>query len=94
MIQPLKVAALALPVADGVLDEVQLRDVAEVGDRKDRLKHRLQAGIIAFARQGVHLQKAIVRTLLHLNEVGYLNGRRNLGEIESISVGSLLLRHV
>ena len=94
VVQPLEVAALALPVADGVLDEVQLRDVAEVGDGKDRLKYRLQAGIIAFARQRIHLQKAVVRTLLHLDEVGYLNGRRNLGEIEPISIGSLLLRHV
>ena len=77
MVQPLEVAALALPVADGELDKVELRNVAEVADREDRLKYRLQAGIIAFARQRVHLQEAVVRTLLHLDEVGNLNGRGN-----------------
>ena len=77
VVQPLEVAALALPVANGVLHEVQLRDVAEVGDRKYRLEHRLQTTVIALARQRIHLQKAIVRTLLHLNQVGDLDGRRN-----------------
>ena len=94
VVQPLQVAALALPVADGVLDEVELRNIAEVGNRKHRLKHRLQAGVIAFARQRIHLQEAVVRTLLHLDEVGNLDGSRNFGKVESISVGSFLLRHV
>ena len=94
MVQPLQVAALALPVADGVLDKVELRDVAEVGDGEDRLKYRLQAGVVAFAGQGIHLQEAVIGALLHLDEVGNLDGRRNLGKIEPISVGSFLLRHV
>src|SRR5664279_6035002 len=67
VIQPLEVAALALPVADGVLHEVQLRNVAEVRDREYRLEHRLQTAVIAFARQRIHLQKTVVGTLLHLS---------------------------
>src|SRR5581483_5575474 len=59
VVQPFEVAALALPVADGVLDKIELRDVAEVGDGEYRLKYRLQARIVALARQGVHLQEAV-----------------------------------
>ena len=43
VVQPLQLAALALPVADGVLDELERRVLAEIADRKDRLEHRLQA---------------------------------------------------
>ena len=85
VVQPLEVAALALPVADGELDEVELRHVAEVGDGKDRLEHRLQSRIVTLARQRIHLQEAVVGTLLHLDEVRNLDGRRNLGKVEPIS---------
>ena len=37
VIETLEVAALALPVADGEIDEFQLRDVAEVGDGEDEV---------------------------------------------------------
>ena len=94
VVQPLEVAALALPVADGILDEVELRDVAEVGDGKHRLEYGLQPGVVPFAGQGIHLQEAVVGALLHFNQVRNLNGSRNLREIESIPVGNLLLCHV
>ena len=42
VMQPFQVAALALPVADGEIDKLELRYVAEVGDRKHRLKDSLQ----------------------------------------------------
>ena len=44
VVQALQVSALALPVADREVNEVQLRDAAEVRDREDRHKHRLQSG--------------------------------------------------
>src|SRR3974377_1958335 len=94
MVQPLEVAALALPVADGELDEIELRHVAEVGNRKHRLEHRLQSRVVTLAGQRIHLQKAVVGTLLHLNEVGNLDCRRNLGKIKPRTVGCFLLRHV
>ncbi len=77
VMQPLEVAALALPVADGVVHKLQLRDVAEIADRKHRLKYRLQAGIVALAGQPVHLQKAFVGALLNLDQVRDLDGGWN-----------------
>ena len=87
VVQALQVAALALPVTNGVIDELQLGYVAKVGDRKDRLKHRLQAAVFALAGQLVHLQEAVVRTLLHFDQVRDLNGGRNFGKIESFTEG-------
>ena len=75
--QPLEVAALALPVADGVVHELQLGNVAEVADREHRLKHGLQAGIVALAGQPVHLQEAFVGALLNLDQVRNLDGGWN-----------------
>jgi len=37
--QALQMAALALPIADRVIDEFELLDVAEIADREHRLKH-------------------------------------------------------
>ncbi len=60
VMQPLQVAALALPVSDGVIDELQLAQPAEVGNRKHRVEHALQAGIFPFAGKQVHLQKPLI----------------------------------
>jgi hypothetical protein len=60
VVQSLQLAALALPVADGVLDELEGRVLAEIADRKHRLEHRLQPGVFALGRQTVHLQKTLV----------------------------------
>ena len=83
VMQALQVAALALPVADGVVHKLQLRDVAEIRDRKHRLKNRLQAAVVALAGQTIHLQEAIVGTLLHFDQVRNLDGCWNLGKIET-----------
>ncbi len=87
VVQPFQVAALALPVADGVIHELQLRDVAEVGDRKHRLKYRLQAGVVALAGQPVHLQKAVIGTPLHFDQIRNLDRCWNFGKIESLAEG-------
>ena len=78
VMQPFQVAALALPVADREVNEVQLRDAAEVGDRKNRHKHRLQARVVALVGQLVHLQKTLVGAALHFNQVGNLGCGGNL----------------
>src|SRR4051794_16338062 len=92
--QSLEVTALALPIADCVIDEFKLRDVPEVRNWKYGLEYRLQTRVISLARQLVHLQKAVVRTLLDLDEVRDLDRRRNLGEVESFAEGSFLFSHV
>ena len=60
-------SALALPIADRVVNELELRDVAEVGDRKHRLENRLQASVLTLTGQTIHLQEPLVRPLLHFN---------------------------
>ena len=86
VMQPLQVAALALPVANREVHKLKLGDVAEVGDRKHRLKHGLQAAVFALTGQFVHLQEAIIRTLLNLDQVRDLDGCRNLGKIETLAM--------
>ena len=88
--ETLQVTALALPVADGEIDKLELRDIAEVGNRKHRLKHGLQAAVFALARQFVHLQEAVVRALLNFDQVRNLDGRWNLGKIETLAVNIVL----
>ena len=73
MVQSLEVAALALPVADGVVDKLQLGDVAKIRDRKHGLKNSLQSCVITLARQPIHLQEAVVGALLHLDQVWNLD---------------------
>src|SRR5581483_9491127 len=89
VVQPLQLAALALPVADRVLDELERRVLAEVADRKDRLEHRLKAGVLALARQPIHLQEALVRLLLDLDQVRDRNGRLDFREIDALAVDVL-----
>jgi hypothetical protein len=56
------------------------------------LKNRLQPGVVTLAGQLVHLQEAIVGTLLNLNQVRNLDGCRNFGKIKSLAKG-IILRH-
>ncbi len=85
VMQAFQVAALALPVADRKIHELKLRNVAEVGNRKHRLKHGLQPGVIALTGQAIHLQEAFVGALLDFDQVRNLDGCWNLGKIESFT---------
>src|SRR5271166_2902582 len=76
MMQAFQVAALALPVADGIIDKLELAQAAEIGDREDGTKDALQTAVFTFLGEQVHLQEALVRTLLHFDEVR--NGNRSL----------------
>ena len=69
VVQPFEVAALALPVADRVIDELQLAQAAEVRDRENAFENALQTRVVALARQQFHLQKALIRLLLNLDQV-------------------------
>ncbi len=86
VMQPGQLAALAFPVADRVLDELERRVLSEVADREDRLEHRLQTRILALARQTVHLQEAFVGFFLDLDQVRDRNGRLDLREIDALAV--------
>src|SRR5207253_3859075 len=86
VMEPLQLAALALPVADRVLDELERRVLPEVADREDRLEHRLQARVLALARQTVHLQKALVGLLLDLDQVRDRNGRLDFRKVDALAV--------
>jgi len=59
-----------------VLDELELRALREILDREDAGEHFLQADLLALLRQLAHLQEALVRALLHLDQVGH---RRDSG---------------
>ena len=89
VVQARQLAALALPVADRVLDELERRVLAEVADREDRLEHRLQTRVLALARQTVHLQEALVGLLLDLDQVRDRNGRLDFREIDALAVDVL-----
>jgi hypothetical protein len=69
VVKTFKPATLALPVTNLVLDKIQSRRAPKIRNRKYGLEDSLQSGEIAFFRQKIHLQKAIVRFALNLNEI-------------------------
>src|SRR5581483_9333327 len=89
VVQPLQLAALELPVADRVLDELERGVLAEVADREDRLEHRLQTRVLALARQTVHLQEAFVGLLLDLDQVRNRDGGLDFRKIDALAVDVL-----
>src|SRR6266545_631180 len=89
VVQPLELAALALPVADRILDELERRVLAKVADREDRLEHRLQTRVLTLARQTVHLQEALVGLLLDLNQVRNRDGGLDFRKIDALAVNVL-----
>jgi hypothetical protein len=69
VVQTFQVAALALPVADRIIDEFEIAHAAKIGYRKDGIEHGLQADVFALIGQQIHLQEPLVRLLLHLDQV-------------------------
>src|SRR6185369_8998202 len=66
VVQPFELAALALPVADRVLDELELRGLAKVSNREHRSEHGLKSGVLPFSRKQIHLQEPVIRLSLNL----------------------------
>src|SRR6266705_467904 len=91
VVQALQVAALALPVADRVVHEFQLRHLAEVPDRKHGSKHRLKPAVIALARQKVHLQETLIRLHLDFNQVGNLDRALDFREIQALAFPDVVI---
>ena len=89
VVQAGQLAALALPVADRILDELERRVLSEVADREDRLEDRLQPRILALGRQTVHLQEPLVRLPLNLDQIRDGNSRLDLRKILALAVDVL-----
>ena len=83
VVQPAQVPALALPVSDRVVDEIQLRQPAKILDRENGRKHGLQSRVFPLARQQIHLQEALVGFLLHIDQVRNLDRRLDFGEVQA-----------
>ena len=83
VVQSAQVAALALPVADRVVDEIQLRQPAEILNRENGREHGLQARVFPLARQQIHLQEALVGLLLYIDQVRNLDRRLDFGEVQA-----------
>ncbi len=91
VVQTLEVAALAFPVADRIVHEFQLRHLAEILDRKHRREHRLKPAVLAFARQQIHLQEALIGLHLDFNQVGNLNRALDFREIQALTFPDVLI---
>ena len=89
MMQTRQPAALALPASDRIVDELERRVLPEVADGKNRLEHRLEPDVVALRLQPVHLQEALVRFLLDLDQVGNRNGRSNLRKVDPFAMDVL-----
>ena len=91
VVQPLQVAALAFPIADGVVHKIQLRQAAEILNRKHRGKNRLQPAILALGRQQIHLKKPRVRLLLNLDQVRDLNRALDFGKVQALALAHMMI---
>ncbi len=78
-----------------VLDELEMRCIGEILDRKHRLEHRLQALGRTAALRRVHEEKLVVRRLLHLDQVRHLADFPDVPEdfANALAAGECL-RHV
>jgi hypothetical protein len=85
MMEAFQVSAFALPVSDGVADELESRHATEIRDRENGVEHRLQTGVFALLRKHVHLEEPFVGILLYLDQIRNLNRCPNLGEVCSLS---------
>ena len=86
VIQPFQVAAFALPVPDGVFDELQGGSAAKIVDGKNRVENGLQSHIFPFRWRNIHLQKAMVRFSLNFDQIRNGNAGMDFGKIHAIPI--------
>jgi hypothetical protein len=89
VVQAGELAALALPVADRILDELERRILPEIADREDGLEDRLQARVLALGGQTIHLQEPLVRLPLDLDEVRDRHRGADFREVLALAVNVL-----
>src|SRR2546428_647796 len=85
VMQALERSALALPVADRVVHELELAQAAEIGDGEHAFKNALQTRVVALLRQQFHLQETLVGFLLDLDQVRNRDRSLDLGKIMSFA---------
>ena len=83
MLEPLEVAALALPVSDLILDIFERCRLAKIRDREDRRENGLKSDVVALFRDQVHLQEPVVRFALDLDQVRDLRRGVDLRKIHT-----------
>ena len=86
MVQTFQVAALAFPVSDGVIDEIQLRESSKILDREYGREDGLQPRVFALRRQQIHLQEALIRQALNLDQVRNLDRTLDLGKVQPLAL--------
>ena len=86
VIQPFQVAALALPVPDGVLHELQGGGAAKIVDGENRVEDSLQSHVFAFRWWNIHLQKAMVRFSLNFDQIWNGNAGMDFRKIHAIPI--------
>ena len=91
VMQALEVAALAFPIPDRVIHEVELRQPAEILDGKHGAEHRLQAGVFPLRWKQIHLQEALIGHALHFNQVRNLDGALDLGEVQTLPLANCMI---
>jgi hypothetical protein len=67
VVKTLEAAALALPVADLILDKIECCRAAEIRDGKDGLKDGLETSVLTLFRQEIHLQETVIGFPLNLD---------------------------
>jgi hypothetical protein len=60
VVQAFEVAALALPVADRIIDELEITHAAEIADGKYAVKDGLETDILTLIGEEIHLQEPLV----------------------------------
>ena len=84
VLEALEPAALALPVADRVLDELQLAGAPEVRERENAREHGLEPRLVPLLGEQVHLQETLVRPALDVDQVRKIHERADLREVLSL----------
>ena len=86
LVEPHEAPALALPVPDRVVHELERAVLPQVGDREDALEDRLQPRVLAVLGEDAHLQEALVGVLLDLDQIGDRDRRLDLREVDPLPV--------
>ncbi len=84
---------VTLPIANGIIHELELADTAKIGDGKNGVENSLQARVVPFIREQVHLEEALVGTLLHLDQIRDRDGRLDFRKINSLGRRAIVVLH-
>ncbi len=81
VLEALQLAALALPVADRELHEIQRARLTKVAEGEHAREDRLQPGVLPLFGKEVHLQEPLIRLALHVDEVRKRHVTPDFGEV-------------